>query len=132
MNYGASMRYHIEHACIIDESNLLLRGWSYSEFSETKTLISNLGFNLKQVPSMLPRQDLYQSNDLIRHANVGFMYFGPIEHDFNRYLNIELVSDFDLIELNVKLKHYKDLDEFKDENQNLDLKWANQLLEMQI
>jgi len=128
MNAGTSIRYNIECACIINNEYLLLRGWSHSKGSYTKTLISNCGFFLDKVPSMLPRPQLHETNSLITHSNVGFMYYGRVAHVYDNYLNIELVSENDIVELDIKLKHYSSYKELVESNPFQDMSWLSEVL----
>jgi len=128
MSSGSYIKYNIEYACIIEEKYLLLRGWSYAKDSYTKTLISNCGFFLDKVPSMLPRQGLFDSNKRISHKNVGFMFYGPISHNYDSYLNIELVSDEDVVELDIKLKHFASLKDMMESTPEKDMSWLSDIL----
>ena len=128
MNFGTNISYNIEHACIIDNKYLLLRGWSYAKGSYTKTLISNCGFFLDKVPSMIKRTSLFETNDLIDHPQVGFMYYGPVSHAYDDYLNIELVSDYDVVEVDVKLKHFESLRSMIEFFPQEDMYWMSDIL----
>jgi len=128
MNSGSFIKYNIEYACIIEEKYLLLRGWSYAKESYTKTLINNCGFFLDEVPSMLPREQLFESSKLLSHKNVGFMFYGPISHNYDNYLNIELVSDEDVVELDIKLKHFGSLKEMMKSTPDQDMAWLSDIL----
>lgn len=128
MNFGTNISYNIEHACIIDNKYLLLKGWSYARGSFTKTLISNCGFFLDKVPSMIRRTSLHETNKLIDHPNVGFMYFGKVSHSYDDYLSIELVSNSDVVEVNVKLKHYNSLRAMIEAFPEEDMYWMSDIL----
>ncbi len=75
---------------------------------------------------MLPRPDMMESNNLISHEKIGFMYFGPISHAYDKYLNIELVSELEVVELNIKLKHYDSIQAFKVAFKEQDLGWLKE------
>lgn len=126
-NYGATIRYNLEYACLIGNKYLLVRGWSYSKHSLTTTLISNYGFFLENIPSRLTRKDVFKSNDQVDHPQVGFMFFGPIKHNYERRLNLELVSTLEVLEVNIKLKQYKNISEFIATNQKSDLSWLEEI-----
>lgn len=128
MNYGTSISYNIEHACIIGGKYLLLRGWSYARGSYTQTLISNCGFFLDKVPSMLLREPLYESNPLLSHPKIGIMFYGAVDHCYDKYLKIELVSDSDVVELDIKLDHYGSLKELILSNPEKDMSWLSEIL----
>ena len=128
MSSGSHIKYNIEYACIIDNKYLLLRGWSYAKDSYTKTLISNCGFFLDKVPSMLSRKQLFEANKLLSHENVGFMFYGPVEHVYDTYLNIELVSDEDVVELDIKLKHFDSLKQLVESTPEKDMSWLAEIL----
>ena len=130
MNYGSNIAYNIEYACIIENRYLLLRGWSFAKNSKTYTLINNCGFFLDKAPSMLPRIEMFKSNPLLSHPNIGFMLISKVEHVYDQYLNIELVSEFEVVEINVKLKHYNNFASLLKLCSEEDKVWLHQAISM--
>lgn len=108
LNYGSDFRYNIEYAYIIGERYLFLKGWCYSKESATAIMISNREFNMENVDCMLPREDIFNNIDEIKHPKIGFLFYKEISNPWDKHLKLELFSETSAMEVNITLKKIDD------------------------
>jgi len=108
LNYGSDFRYNIEYAYIIGEQYLFLKGWCYSKESATAIMISNREFNMENVDCMLPREDIFNNIEDIKHPKIGFLFYQEISNPWDKYLKMELFSETTAMEINITLKKEED------------------------